>query len=89
MRLEVTVPDEYVGAVIGDVSSRHGEVNKVESEHRVSTVEAHVPLANMFDFADKVRSLSQGRASYTMEPFRYSPAPAEVLQRMLHPEDFY
>jgi elongation factor G len=89
MRLEMQVPAEYVGAVIGDLSSRHGEVNKVESENRVSTVEAHVPLASMFDFADKVRSLSQGRASYTMEPFRYSPAPAEVLQRMLHPEDFY
>jgi elongation factor G len=55
----------------------------------VGVVEAHVPLAGMFDYADKVRSLSQGRASSTMEPYAYKPAPDEVLQRLLHPEDFY
>jgi elongation factor G len=47
------------------------------------------PLRKMFDYSDKVRSLSQGRASYAMEPHTYAPAPDEVLNAMLHPEDNY
>ena len=47
------------------------------------TIEAHVPLAKMFDYADAVRSLSQGRASYTLEPHRYAPAPDEVMRQLL------
>jgi elongation factor G len=50
-------------------------------------VEALVPLARMFDYADTVRSLSQGRASYTLEPHRYAPAPDEVLRKLLGQED--
>ena len=52
-------------------------------------VRAHVPLVNMFDYADKVRSLSQGRAASTLEPFEYRPAPDEVLHRLLHPEEYF
>jgi elongation factor G len=89
MRLRVQVPAEYVGSIMADIGARHGEVNNMSSENRLGTIEAFVPMGNMFDYADKVRSLSQGRASYTLEPFKYDPAPDEVLQRMLHPEDFY
>jgi elongation factor G len=46
-------------------------------------IEAYVPLARMFDYADTVRSLTQGRASYTLEPYRYAPAPPEVLRQLL------
>jgi elongation factor G len=88
MKLQVQVPDVYVGSIIADISARRGRMDRLDSENSVSSVEAFVPLAGMFDYADKVRSLSQGRASSTMEPFRYEPAPDEVLQRLLHPEDF-
>jgi elongation factor G len=88
MRLQVQVPEEYVGSIIADIGARRGEVRTLVSHERVGSVEAYVPLAGMFDYADKVRSLSQGRASSTMEPFEYRPAPDDVLRRLLHPEDY-
>jgi elongation factor G len=87
MRLEVTVPEEYLGPVNADLNARRAEINKLENRNRVCLVEALVPLAKMFDYADKVRSLSQGRASSTMEPYAYKPAPDEVLHALLHPEE--
>ena len=89
MRLEVTVPEEYLGPVNSDLMARRAEINKLENRNRVCMVEAHVPLARMFDYADKVRSLSQGRASSTMEPYAYKPAPDEVLQAILRGEQPY
>jgi elongation factor G len=89
MRLEVTVPEEYLGPVNSDLMARRAEINKLENRNRLCLVEAHVPLRQVFDYADKVRSLSQGRASSTMEPYAYKPAPDEVLHALLHPEEAY
>ncbi len=91
MRLQVTVPSEYGGSVIGDINARRGEVNEFEvpPESNVAQIVGFVPLANLFDYADKLRSLSQGRGNSTMEPLDYRPAPDEVLHRLLHPEDYY
>jgi elongation factor G len=91
MRLQVQVPEEFSGSLIGDISQRRGEVHQFEvpTEGNVANVEAYVPLANLFDYADKLRSLSQGRGASTMEPLDYRPAPDEVLKRLLHPEDYY
>jgi elongation factor G len=83
MKVEVTVPAEYLGPVQADLMARRAEINKLENRNNVCVVEAAVPLARMFDYADKLRSLSQGRASSTMEPFAYKPAPDEVLEAML------
>jgi elongation factor G len=88
MRLEVTVPEEYLGPVTADLNARRAEIREVLTRGKLRVVEALVPLARMFDYADKVRSLSQGRASSTMEPHAYAPAPEEVLRQLLHPEDF-
>jgi elongation factor G len=88
MKLQVQVPAEFVGSIIADVGARRGEVRRLDQPERVATVEAVVPMKEMFDYADAVRSLSQGRASSTLEPFDYQPAPDEVLQRLLHPEKF-
>jgi len=85
----VQVPGEYSGSIIGDISARRGGVMSVDSPGAQSSVVGHVPLAGLFDYADKIRSLSQGRASSTMEPLEYRPTPADVLQRLLHPEDYY
>ncbi len=83
MKLVVTVPDEFFGNVLSDLSSRRAIIERTESNGRDSEVEAHVPLAKMFDYADKVRSLSQGRAGSTMEPFAYAPAPPELLRECM------
>jgi elongation factor G len=91
MRLQVQVPSEYGGSVIGDINSRRGEVHQYElpPEGNIANIEAYVPLANLFDYADRLRSLSQGRGVSTMEPLDYRPAPDDVLNRLLHPEDYY
>ncbi len=90
MKLLVEVPEQFGGALIGDIGARRGEVKRFEnrSEIGVAEIEAYAPMGNLFDYADKSRSLSQGRASYTMEPSRYMPAPPDVLDRLLHPENY-
>jgi elongation factor G len=83
MKLVVAVPDEFLGNVISDLSNRRATIERSESNGRYSEVEAHVPLAKMFDYADKVRSLTQGRSSSTLEPYAYAPAPDDVLRGMM------
>jgi elongation factor G len=89
MKVLVEVPSAYVGSIISDVGARNGEVHNLDQDESRATVTAFVPLRNLFDYADAVRSLSQGRATSSLEPHDYKPAPDEVLQRLLHPEDFY
>jgi elongation factor G len=89
MKLEVTVPEEFLGPITSDLNARRAEISEVLTRGKLRIVEAQAPLRKMFDYSDKVRSLSQGRASYTMEPHAYAPAPDEVLHAMLHPEENY
>jgi elongation factor G len=89
MRLEVTVPEEYLGPVTADLNARRAEITQLLTRGKMRVIEAQVPLARMFDYADKVRSLSQGRASSTMEPHAYAPAPDEVLHALLHPDESF
>jgi elongation factor G len=86
MKLEVSTPEEYLGPITGDLNSRHAEIRDIILRGKLRVVEALVPMARLFDYADKIRSLSKGRASSTMEPCAYAPAPDEVLQKMLNPE---
>jgi elongation factor G len=89
MHLEVTVPEEFLGPVTADLNARRAEIQEVLTRGKLRVVEALVPLAKMFDYADKVRSLSQGRASSTMEPHSYRQAPDDFLRGLLNPEDNY
>jgi elongation factor G len=89
MKLEVRMPPESMGRVIDYVGAKGGEVQKCSSENAESVVEAFVPVAGMYDYADELRSLTGGRAAAMMEPFEFRPAPDEVLRRLLHPEEFY
>jgi elongation factor G len=83
MKVRVTTPDEFLGNVIGDLGARHGEIERSESHPGgVSEVEAKVPLRVLFDYADRVRSLSQGRAVASLEPHSYQPAADEVLRQL-------
>ena len=83
MKLRVTTPDEFLGNVTGDLAARGGSIEQVDSGSTgTSEVQALVPLARLFDYADRVRSLSQGRAASVMEPASYEPAPADVVKAM-------
>ncbi len=83
MKVEVTVPDDYLGPVTGDLNARRAEITQIHARGKVRTIEALIALSRMFDYSDKVHSLAQGRASWTMEPRDYTPVPDEVLRAML------
>jgi len=78
MRLEVVTPEQFLGDVIGDLSSRRGHVEAIETRGETSTVCCLVPLAETFGYATTIRSLTQGRATYSMEFFKYRELPAEL-----------
>jgi elongation factor G len=88
LRVEVTTPEEFLGPVTADLNARRAEIKDLLTRGKTRIVEALVPAAKMFDYADEVRSISQGRASPSMEAHAYRPAPPEVLDAMLHPDDY-
>jgi elongation factor G len=83
MKVEVVTPDQYSGAVIGDLSARRGKIVGMASQGGVQTVSAEVPLSQMFGYATEVRSASQGRATYTMEFGYYAPVPSTVAESIV------
>jgi len=80
MRLEVTVPEEFLGEIMGDLQQRRALIARTHVRGRNTVIEAHAPLANLFGYSSAMRGLSQGRATCTMEPHGFGPAPAEVMQ---------
>jgi elongation factor G len=83
MSVEVVVPDEFVGGVQGDLSSRRGNITGFEARGGVQVVSAEVPLATMFGYVNNLRSLTQGRATYTMQFLKYSQVPETVSQKIV------
>ncbi len=82
MRVEVVTPEDYMGDVIGDLNSRRGQVNGMDSRGNARVVTAMVPLANMFGYVNTLRSMSQGRAQYSMHFDHYSEVPANVSEEI-------
>ena len=82
MKVEVVTPDEYMGDIIGDLNSRRGQVSGMESRGNARVVSALVPLANMFGYINTLRSMSQGRAQYSMTFDHYAPAPQNVADEV-------
>ncbi|WP_019222539.1 elongation factor G [Bartonella rattaustraliani] len=78
MKVEVVTPEDYVGDVIGDLNSRRGQISGTEARGIATVVNAMVPLANMFGYVNNLRSMSQGRAQYTMQFDHYEPVPSAV-----------
>jgi elongation factor G len=78
MKVEVVTPEDYMGDVIGDLNSRRGQIGNMETRGNAKVVTAMVPLANMFGYINTLRSMSQGRANYTMQFDHYEPVPANV-----------
>jgi elongation factor G len=83
MRVEVTLPEQFLGDVIGDLNSRRGHVEAMESRGSTQVVRARVPLAEMFGYATDLRSMTQGRASYSMELSHYAEVPANLAAELV------
>ena len=82
MKVSVIVPDEYMGDVIGDLNSRRGQIIKLEARSGAQQIDAHVPLAEMFGYATDLRSRTQGRGQYTMEPSHYIEIPKNIREKI-------
>jgi elongation factor G len=82
MKVEVVTPDDYMGDVIGDLSSRRGQVSSMDQRGNARVVNATVPLANMFGYVNSLRSMSQGRAQYTMVFDHYAEVPSNVADEI-------
>jgi elongation factor G len=83
MDVEVVVPEEYMGDIIGDLSSRRGRIGGMFQRGSARVVAASVPLAEMFGYATRMRSISQGRAAYSMQFSRYETLPASVAEEIV------
>ena len=83
MKVEITVPEEYMGDVIGDVNSRRGKVEGMEAVSGMEEIRAFVPLSEMFGYATDLRSKTQGRGSYSMEPSHYEEVPKSVHEAIV------
>jgi elongation factor G len=83
MKVEVRTPEEYVGPIIGDLNSRRAVMDEMETTPDVRIIRAYVPLAEMFGYSTVVRSLSTGRANYSMEPHKYERVPPHVQEKLV------
>jgi elongation factor G len=83
MAVEVVVPEDFMGDVIGDISSRRGKVLGMDTRPAAQAIDARVPLAEMFGYATDLRSMTQGRATYTMQFSHYEPVPAAVAEGII------
>ncbi len=83
MKVECTTPDEYQGDLLGDINRRRGIINGIDAKNGQTILNAQVPLAEMFGYATAIRSLSKGRASYSMEPLHFEQVPNSVLTTIL------
>ncbi|HOW35946.1 MAG TPA: elongation factor G [Candidatus Omnitrophota bacterium] len=83
MDIEVTVPDDFMGQVIGDLNTRRAKIVSMGTRGKLKTARCEVPLAEMFNYANAVRSLSQGRATFSMEPAFYAEVPGHVAEKII------
>jgi elongation factor G len=83
MKVECVTPDEYQGDIMGDLNRRRGRILNMEAKNFATIIHAEVPLAEMFGYATAIRSLSKGRASYSMEPSHFEAVPAQIVAAVL------
>ncbi len=83
MSTEVVCPDEYMGDIIGDLNARRGQILSMAPRGNVQAIKAQVPLSEMFGYSTKLRSMSQGRASYSMEPSFYADVPPNIAEKVV------
>ena len=83
MKVEITVPEEYMGDVIGDVNSRRGRLEGMDNVDGIQEIHSFIPLSEMFGYATELRSRTQGRGTYSMEPSHYDEVPKSVLEAIV------
>jgi elongation factor G len=83
MAVEVVTPEEYMGDVIGNINSRRGQIEGMEPRGNAQVIRARVPLSEMFGYATDVRTMSQGRATYTMQFLHYEEVPQSIAERLM------
>jgi elongation factor G len=82
MKVEVITPEEFMGDVIGNLSSKRGKIESTEQKGNARIIIGKVPLAEMFGYATELRGMTQGRASFVMEPSHYEEVPANIAQTL-------
>jgi elongation factor G len=82
-KLEIITPEDFMGTIIGDLNSRRGKVHKMDTRGNAQIIKAEAPLATLFGYATDIRSLTQGRATFSMEPSHYAPVPPKVQDEIL------
>ena len=80
MRVDLSAPPEYLGAMVGDISARRGRIVDIDERNEVKYVQAHLPLGEMFGYTTRLRSITQGRGYYTMEFAHYAPTPPSIVE---------
>ncbi len=83
MKVEVVTPDEYMGSINGDLNSRRGRIESIDARHGTQVINSYVPLSEMFGYSTDMRSMTQGRATYTMHFYRYEEAPRSVREEVI------
>jgi elongation factor G len=83
MKFEVLVPDDYVGDVIGDLNSRRANISEISERLNLKVISGSVPIAEMFNYSSKLRGMTAGRGTYSLEPEGYMPVPASVKEAIL------
>jgi elongation factor G len=83
MSVECATPPDYQGDIVGDLHRRRGAIREIEAKAGLAIIGAEVPLSEMFGYSNAIRSLSKGRAEYSMTPLRYDPTPAELAAKVL------
>ena len=82
MKVEVICTEEYMGDVIGDLSAKRGAIKQMSDRLQLKVIDAEVPLAEMFGYSTTLRSITQGRGSYTMEFHRYASVPSHIVEQI-------
>ena len=83
MAVEVVTPEDYMGDVIGNINSRRGQIEGMEPRGNAQVIRARVPLAEMFGYATDLRTMSQGRATYTMQFLHYAEVPQSIAEKLI------
>jgi len=83
MKVEITVPEEYMGDVIGDINARRGRMEGMEARDGSQIIRGFIPLSEMFGYATDLRSKTQGRGTYSMEPSHYEEVPKSIRDQIV------
>jgi elongation factor G len=83
MKVVVITPDDYLGDVIGDINSRRGNISSMEPQNGATQITASIPLSNMFGYATDLRSKTQGRGLYSMEPSHFAEVPKSIAEDII------